>query len=574
MKRRLLTAAGCAAGVVALGLGATAALAVTTEVPAPIESVAAGGDSLSDLGRALESSFASRPEVVEVYAARDYAPVWTQAADGALTPAGEALVVALERAPDHALPARRYKAGIEAARGELDPVKREVALTRAFLTYGRDISSGLLEPRSIDRDIAVRPERPEPAALLSGIAAASDPAAFLAGLQPQSEDYRRLVAELAAMRRLASEPSVWGPELAAGPTLREGDRGPRVRQLRERLAVLGDFVSESRPVEAKTASGVKVAANEVTTDATPAAFPAASADPQNFDVALTDAVRRFQRRHGLNEDGLVGPATLEQLNVSAAFRADQIAVNLERMRWLNRDLGRRHVKVNIPDFMMRVIEDGRQVFESRVVVGQRRHQTPEFSDMMDHMVVNPTWFVPRSIAVNEMLPKLREDPSYLDRKGYRLSGADPWSIDWTTVTPSTFPGSIRQPPGDDNALGRVKFMFPNDFAIYLHDTPQRHLFARDVRAYSHGCVRIEKPLEFARFLLEGQEADPAGAFERWLATGRERYVQLDEHLPVHITYRTAWIDETGTSQFRGDVYGRDVQVMDAMRAAGVELIDG
>ncbi|MEM0944050.1 MAG: L,D-transpeptidase family protein, partial [Pseudomonadota bacterium] len=235
--------------------------------------------------------------------------------------------------------------------------------------------------------------------------------------------------------------------------------------------------------------------------------------------------------------------------------------------------GAKHILVNLAAFEFDVLEDGKSVFNSRTVVGKaRKHRTPEFSDEMDHMVINPTWFVPRSIAREEILPALQEDPTYLSRKNMRITGVDdPSTIDWSTITPDTFPGKVRQAPGSGNALGRVKFMFPNDHAIYLHDTPAKSLFKRDSRAYSHGCVRVQRPFEFAEYLLSAQEEDPAGTFDRILRSERERYVYLEQPIPVHITYRTFWVDAAGEDQFRGDVYGRDSRVLAALAKAGVDL---
>ena len=522
--------------------------------------------------REIEAAFAAKPDVVAFYAARGYAALWADEA-GQFSPLAEAALTVLSEAPRHALPASRYAGAISAAAGSGWSPAREVAFTRSYLAYGRDISSGALTPNRVDRNIKVTPRRPEPASLLLGLATAADPLEFLRGLAPQAPEYANLIERFAALRTLAAEPAPWGSEVAQGRSLREGDREERVLQLRSRLTALGDLVPERASMGVEASTTTLVAANDVTRDV-PSSRPqgrAGERDLMLFDAELAEAVRRFQRRHGLNDDGIVGPATRAQLNASPAFRAEQVAVNLERMRWLNWDLGERYVIVNIAGFTMRVVENGRVAFDSRVVVGTRRYQTPEFSDDMEHMVINPTWFVPRSIATSEILPELQEDPSYLMRKNMFLVGANEWEIDWSTVTPATFPGRVRQAPGEGNALGRVKFMFPNDDAIYLHDTPQRNLFARDIRAYSHGCVRVEKPLEFAYFLLSSQLPDPARSFERWLETGREMYVHLDEHLPVHLTYRTAWVDDEGGPQFRGDVYGRDALVTEALRAAGVTL---
>ncbi|MCL5778853.1 L,D-transpeptidase family protein [Limibaculum sp. FT325] len=571
MKRPFLTATCCAAGLLMLGIGG-AAFPAAAQMPAPVADSAIVADTW--LRPAVEAEFRDQPDLLAVYAARGFQPLWIRE-DGGATEGGAALLAALSDAPRHALPADRYARALASAGAQSQAAVRELTLTRAFLDYARDISSGLLTPRAVDRDMALRPQRPEPAALLAGMSAAADPARYIEALAPADAEYTALVARMAELRRLASQPGSWGPTVDEGPTLREGSTGSRVLQLRARLTALGDHGRVTQGlVEARAEGTVIVAANDVTTDAVRSDAAKPAADPSVFDAALAEAVRRFQRRHGLNEDGAVGPATRAQLNLSPAFRADQIAVNLERIRWLNRDLGRSHIMVNIAGFSMRVMDDGREIFQSRVVVGTKRHQTPEFSDEMDHLVINPTWFVPRSIAVNEFLPKLREDPGYLERRGYVLKGADPWAVDWESVTPSTFPGTIRQVPGEENALGRVKFMFPNDYSIYLHDTPQRHLFARDLRAYSHGCVRVEKPQELAHLLLSYQEADPAGAFQRWLDSGRERYVTLEEHLPVHITYRTAWVGDAGLDQFRGDIYGRDEKVMAALRKVGVALAGG
>ncbi len=290
---------------------------------------------------------------------------------------------------------------------------------------------------------------------------------------------------------------------------------------------------------------------------------------------MEEALKRFQARHGLNQDGLIGPATLAQLNVSPRERAEQIAVNLERLRWLNGQLGERYILVNQAGFEMQVIEHGRPVFASRVIVGESgEHETPEFSEMMTHMIVNPSWHVPMSIARNEILPKLKQDPTYLAKQGMRLvgAGADAEQIDWANITPASFPGRITQSPGDENALGSVKFMFPNRYSVYLHDTPTKRLFERDIRDFSHGCVRVERPHEFAEYLLTGQVSDPGSYFDTVLAQGRERRIDLERPLPVHLTYRSAWIDENGVEQFRGDIYDRDAKIAAALEAAGVRIL--
>ena len=513
------------------------------------------------------------------YAARGFAPIW-MSPDGTVADAALILVDFLRRADEHALPSMKYR-GEELAQRLAgrpgDPAGLEAELTAAFLAYAGDVSSGVLDPGEVDANLHVEPERPDPAALLTGAARAANMAAYLDGLAPADPLYRRLVERYRAFRSVAGA-DIWGAPLGAGPTLRLGDRGPRVAAARARLTAMGDLDPNAydQPAvyhqRALDRDGARLATAEVTTDVL-VGSPAGGFDPASFDRPMEEALRRFQARHGLNQDGLIGPATLAQLNVSPTTRAEQIAVSLERLRWLNRDLGDRYVLVNQAGFEMQVIERGRPVFSSRVIIGETgRHQTPEFSDTMSHLIVNPSWHVPMSIARNEILPKLKEDPSYLARQGMRLVGADADEIDWWNVTPDSFPGRVTQRPGDANALGSVKFMFPNKYSIYLHDTPTKHLFDRDVRAFSHGCVRVERPHEFAEYLLSGQVANPGGYFDGVLARGRERRIDLERPLPVHLTYRSAWIDEDGVEQFRGDIYARDRKIAAALQAAGVRIL--
>lgn len=497
------------------------------------------------------------------YEQRGHRPLWLSG-EGEPTPAARSLIAWAGEADAHGLPPARY--GVDALAERLDEggaqaaAALELDLTQLFLGYARDISSGLLEPSEVGRQIHIEPRRPDPAQLLASAAGARDIGLFLTRLAPSSPDYDRLVGLYGTVRETARNGG-WGPEIPGGPTLRLGDRSPRVEQIRARLIALGDLPTVEQ-----------VATNEVMTDARPV-----HDDPRAIDPALEAAIRHFQERHGLNTDGAVGPMTLAALNVPAEKRAEQIAVNLERMRWLNRDFGSRHVMINTAGFTMTLYEDGAARFTTRTVVGKaRRHETPEFIDTLEHLVVNPSWNVPRSIATEEILPELREDPTYLARNNMELVGVDvpATEIDWTQITSGTFPGRIRQRPGPSNALGRVKFMFPNKYAIYMHDTPARRLFERDRRDFSHGCVRLQDPIEFAHILLGDQTDDPAGYFERLRGMRSERWVTLERPMPVVVGYRTAWVAEDGTWQFRGDIYGRDGTVAAALRDAGVAIVGG
>lgn len=489
------------------------------------------------------------PSVAAVYAARADAPIWLDA-DGARA---EALLDALRAADAHALPLARYaperleamSSAAQAGGDSAAVAEAEAAFTSAFLRYARDVGSGALDPRRVSRDILLEPARRAPALLLRGLAAADDPAAHLAALAPADPDYAALQRVYAALR--AKPADAWGAPVPSGPLLRPGDRDARVATLRARLAALGEPTTPEGAAEA-------------------------------FDATLASALRRFQRRHGLNDDAVVGPLTLEALNATPADRAAQVAVNLERLRWMNRPLGDRRIMVNLADFTVTMIEDGAVRFHERTVVGMTSRQTPEFSDEMSYLVFNPTWHVPRSIAVRDLLPRLQEDPTYLARNNMRLIGSEsrpapenPSLHDFTAYTAGDFPYRIRQNPDDNNALGQVKFMFPNNLAIYLHDTPTRRLFDRDRRAYSSGCVRVRDPLRLAALLLAPQMDAPEAFIDRVLAAGRERYVNLDLRIPVHLTYRTAWVDAEGEAQFRADVYGRDALVIEALRANGSDV---
>lgn len=478
------------------------------------------------------------------------APIW-------FGPAGDSrraadLIAALEEAPSHGLPPARYRAA--ALRDALNTVSDDpaaiaaldAALTDAFLRYARDLRSGLLEPAEIDRDLQFAPDRPDPDALMVAARTVPDMRAYFEAIAPSHPHYDRLRALLAELRAEAAAAGT--PPAPEGASLREGDSGPRVAALRGRLVAAGDL----------------------------AAPPRGAVEPTLFDAALHEAVRAFQRRHGLNDDGIAGRRTLAALNATPGERLGQVLVNLERLRWSNRELGERHVLVNQADFRVRLIDRGQTLFDERVIIGKaRRHRTPEFSDRMTYLVLNPSWNVPRSIATKEILPLLRENPDYLIEENMELrSGVHDDVLpavghDWSLYSQDDFPFRLRQRPGPGNALGKVKFMFPNQFNIYLHDTPSKKLFAKDARAFSHGCVRVRDPLTLAYALLREQEPDVESFVADILEDGEERIVSLREPVPVHLTYRTAWVDDAGVRHFREDIYGRDARVLAALRAAGV-----
>jgi murein L,D-transpeptidase YcbB/YkuD len=522
---------------------APAAAVAPTVPPVVVPALAPEAAAFRD---GLDRALAGVPEderaaIDGFFAARGYAPFWAEPG----SPRASELIEALAAAGDQALPVERYDPeGLRLGAGEPGPA-REVALMRAYLAYAGDLSGGVIDPSAVDADITRSPSRP-PAAVLLAPLATTPVAEALAGLEPADPDYRRLIAEKRRLEEQARTAS-WGPAVADGPTLHPGDLDPRVAELRARLARLGYLAPEGD-----------------------------AADPR-LDPALEAAVKRFQADHGLIDDGVVGKATLAAVNAPIGTRLAQVAVNLERIRWMPRDLGDRYLVVNIPDFTVKLVEDGTATWESRVVVGKAQvTETAEFSDEMTYIVVNPSWHIPNSIAIRDYLPKLQRDPMVLKRQGIDLmtrggTTINPKLVDFTVYTPENFPFRIRQRPSDDNALGKVKFMFPNRHSIYLHDTPHKEYFARDVRAYSNGCIRVEKPEELAHILLTGQVPDPAAAFDGWVAAKSERTVNLARPIPIHIVYRTAFFDAGGALRFRPDVYSRDARAFEALEAAGVTL---
>ncbi|MBB3062097.1 L,D-transpeptidase family protein [Microbulbifer rhizosphaerae] len=348
---------------------------------------------------------------------------------------------------------------------------------------------------------------------------------------PYGRQYALMREELARYSALA-EGDQWRP-LPKGQTLSPGMRDPRVAHLRSLLMQYGDY-----PLD----------------DHTDTAAPM-----DEYDARLQEAVKRFQRRHGLKEDGLVDQRTRERLNVDPARHARTLAANLKRWGEMPKDLGPRYILVNIPDFSLRLMDRGREQFRMRVVVGKTRtkHQTPQLATRMTRLVFNPVWRVPPSIAVHELLPK---GGGALSARGFRLVNhrgrAVPFSARNIAAT-RRGTVSLQQKGGPKNALGRVKFVIPNSHAIFLHDTQSKHLFKRGQRAFSHGCIRLEKPIEFARRMLAEQNGWGEERIDRMVHSGRTRAVELEQPIPVYIAYWSAWVDEEGLLQFRPDIYNRD-----------------
>jgi murein L,D-transpeptidase YcbB/YkuD len=443
--------------------------------------------------------------------------------------------------------------------------RADVMLSQAVADYVRDAHSGRLDPAAISENFSYAPHVADPVEALTKISTAEDAPAVLASYNPARPEFAALRDALAKVRaEEASRP----PVIPAGPNLKPGARDPRVPILRVRLDVP---TPEAKPAEepAETTASVTPASADasVTVDAM-AAEPAAPVDPNVYDDATVAAVKAFQESAGLKPDGIVGPGTLARLNAAAVDHAATIIANMERWRWMPEKLGDLYVRVNIPNFNLDIYKNGKVFYTTRIVVGQPTKQTPIFSDEIEHVIVNPTWNVPASIAVKEMLPQIQANPGQalngyqvFANIGGRFRAVDPWMVDWHNVDMRQI--QIKQPPGERNALGSVKFMFPNPYAVYLHDTPSKSLFLKDYRAYSHGCMRVMNPWEFAAALLTYDPNVSADSIHK-LVGGPERQVNLTRHIPVHITYFTAWVDGDGKLQIRDDVYGHDKRVEKAL----------
>lgn len=471
-----------------------------------------------------------RAAIVAFYAARAHAPLLMAGDD--LSPKGRAVVEQLRTAALDGLEPRDYALPQRAATTPEARAEIEYALAMTALRYARHIASGRFEPSRLSDLVTPKPPKPDSARVLAEIAEAGDVAGALAAWAPPHPGYKRLKAELARLRGEVEVPVV---RLPPGPVLKPGARDARVAMLRERLG----------------ASAGPVPAGATANDA---------ADV--YDAPLADMVKAFQRERGLSANGSLNRETVAALNDESRGNGDKIAdviANMERWRWLPRELGDLHVFVNIPDFHLDVMKAGVSIHHARVVTGRPENQTPIFSETMKYVVVNPYWHVPQSIIQKEMLGKLQAghglSRSFEVEVGNRT--VDPSTVDWTQVSARQV--SIRQRPGDGNALGNIKFMFPNQHSVYIHDTSSRSLFANSYRALSHGCVRVHEPFSFADAVLS-QEKNLGGAQLKKQIGGAEKEIQLERQVPVHINYFTVWVDDAGQVQTRRDVYGHDAKV--------------
>ncbi|KRR01598.1 peptidoglycan-binding protein [Bradyrhizobium jicamae] len=514
---------------------ATAPAAEPAKEPVKVSTVAPADQPVADRLRDMIGAKSlryfdrknERAAVEKFYAARDYAPQWTQA--GKLTDGAKGVIARLKDAAAEGLNQADYPVPDFAAAGSPDQLaEAELKLTASMLDYARQAQSGRMHWSQTSGDI-LYPEHPtDPAEVLANISTAKDASAALDGYNPPHKLYKDLKAKLAELRGQGDGPMIYiaeGPALAfKAATKKQAEVVPddsRVPQLRAKLGL-------EHP------------------------------DDTRYDAKVAAAVRKFQESVDLKPTGVLDDRTVKAINSPKRDRhIDTVLVNMERLRWLPRQLGaaslgNAYVILNVPDFTLKVMQNGGQVWTTRVVTGKPgKHATPMLTETMKFITVNPTWNVPPSIIYNEYLPALQQDPTVLQRMGLRLERNRDGSI------------HISQPPGEANALGRVRFNFPNKFLVYQHDTPDKHLFAKEERAFSHGCMRVQNPDQYAATLLNITMPNERYTPERIRSMyGRSEIdLKFPTPIPVNITYQTAFVDDAGKLQFRKDIYGRDATMI-------------
>ncbi len=485
---------------------------------------------------------ASGELLAEFYERRDFAPAW--AGNDKVAELLQ-LIMATEKdgldpSDYHLDTVRDIQSSLAAGRinTAIKIADADLILTDSLIRLGYHQRFGKVNPYSLDPHWNFRRELNDknPAVSIQEALDADSLVAYLQTVFPRGWVYTQMRDGLARYREIVANGG-W-PQIPDGPTLRPGAADPRLAILMHRLAISGDMDNMQNVVPVT-----------------------------EYDETIQEGVRHFQERHGLDADAIIGPATIAALNVSAAQRVKQLEINLERARWVLDDIEDDFVLVNIAGFRAYLLRDRKVVWETKVQVGKTYHQSPVFRDEIKYLVFNPTWTVPYSIASKEMLPNIQADPEYFQKRDFDVkdrSGelVDPATIDWSSVTRRNFGYTLVQRPGPNNALGRVKFMFPNKHAVYLHDTPSKYLFGQAERAFSHGCIRVEHPYEFAELLL-GPDWDQ-DKIAATLDSKEIKTVSLSKPLPVLLMYWTAVVSQDGEVNFYNDVYKRDQKIADAL----------
>jgi murein L,D-transpeptidase YcbB/YkuD len=501
--------------------------------PAPIvldPFAAALKDKLGATARNLGArDKAERAALEEFYATRDYQPVWANASG--LSDKAKSVIAEIEAADDWGLTSSDFVLpSLAMPSGHDEMADAEIKLGLAALKYARFARGGRLEPTALTKFLDRTPPLIEPKSILAQLAEAASPGEYLRGLHPQHPQFERLRQKYLAMRH-TPQAMASAAKVPNGPKLEPGARHAHIALVRQRLGV---------PL-------------------------AADVDEKLYDDALARAVKEFQAARGMKRpDGTINSTTRQALNTIESGSARRILSNMEQWRWMPADLGRFHVWVNIPEFMIRLVQDGRVALAERIVVGKTDSQTPIFSDQLEQVIFHPFWGVPDSIKRNELQPNLAAGGSILARQGlrvqYRGREVDPEAVDWGAMDMRNV--HIYQPPGPANVLGVVKFRFPNKHDVYFHDTPQKHLFQASVRTFSHGCMRVQNPVRLAELILAHDKNMSSDRVRGLASPGspQDNQINLTSKLPVHITYFTASVDEHGQVTYRSDIYGHEERI--------------
>jgi len=496
--------------------------------------------------RHLEQLLKSNPDqlqelkdsaVLEFYRERKYKLLWSNQ-KGRLDRASDLLHVIIQAKNEGLEPSDYYleKFSKYWDSTELsESVQLDLLLSAALYRYSNEVYSGRLDANYLDPDWHIKNESLDISRLFADVAKKSSIGNLMKELPPQHDGYQSLKQHLYQFRELAQQGG-W-QNLGWGPVLERSVQHEQVVLLRRRLKVTGDLAVDPFP------------------------------DMDIFDRRLEEAVRRYQQRHGLEVDGKVGPQTRRSLDITVSERIRQIRINMERWRWLPRKLGKRYVMVNMTGFELYIIESDSMVLSMPVIIGHSLRSTPTFSGLISYMEYNPYWTIPRKLVLEDIIPRQLRDPSYLSResiKVYKGRGnakeIDPKTVDWSNQDENHFPYWLRQEPGPKNALGTVKFMFSNPYAVYLHGTPDRHLFAPVVRAFSSGCIRVKDPVRLAAFLLNDGSLQKEEEVLASIHLEINQRVTLPIAVPIYLVYWTAWVDQDGKMHFRHDVYGRDTRL--------------
>ena len=482
----------------------------------------------------------------EYYRQREFRPAWSMGKS--LSPKVELFLEIIQNAGCEGLRPEDYRLDrIETLMNihretliRMEPLDQEtladidILLTDAFFQYASHLVNGRVDHQTIYPEWVIYRNAMNLKANIQDALDSGEIEETLEELSPWYPGYAMLKDELVRYQGIAARGG-W-PAIPAGPKLGKGSHDGRVITLRKRLIASGDLALTEE------------------------------SEKSVFDHPLEEAVRKFQKRHGLTVDGRVGKSTYAALNIPVETRIRQIALNMDRLRWLPGNPAERYIFVNIADFSLQVVENEQVVMSMKIIVGKTEQRSCVLSRKMIYLELNPDWRIPDSIATKEILPQLKKKPEYLTKKNIRVFGGDwgsrskeidPATVDWSRVRASNFRYKLRQDPGVLNPLGRIKFIFPNECEIYLHDTPTRHLFGRTRRAFSHGCIRIEKPLDLATYLLQGKNSWTRKKIMAEIRKEKRQVVMLPDPIDVHIHYGTAWVDQEGILQFRDDLYRID-----------------